>query len=115
NSFSYVNLHSGISFSYELEKRKKFTLGTGIFNLLSPEQSFYSENVKLNKRITAHAGSEYILTEDIDVLPSVLFSRQGKFNELVFGTNFRYYLNRSYKKQNLYAGLWYRNQDAIFL
>lgn len=115
SSMSYLNLHTGVAFTYKLANRKKFMLGTGIFNLLSPEQSFYSENVELDKRFTTHVGAEYIITDDIDALPAILLSQQGKFKELIFGTNFRYYLNRSYKKQNLYAGLFYRNKDAVFV
>lgn len=115
NSFSYLNLHSGLAFVYQQNKRKKYLAGIAVFNLLSPKQSFYSENVKLDKRFSIHTGSEYYLTEDIDILPRILYSKQGKFQELVFGSSFRYYLNRTYKKQNLYAGLWYRNKDAIYI
>lgn len=115
SSFSYFNLHMGVYFNYKLDRRKIFDFGAGLFNVLTPQQNFFSKTISLDNRFTFHAGSEYILTEDIDILPRILYSTQGKFQEMVIGTNLRYYLNKRHPAQNLYAGLWYRNKDALFL
>src|SRR5690606_29565531 len=115
NSLSYFNFHMGLLFNYRLERRKNFQLGAAIFNVFNPPQNFNSRNVKLDSRVSIHAGTDYMLNEILDIQPSILFSTQGNFRELVFGANLKYYLNEEYPATNLYAGLWYRNKDAIFL
>lgn len=115
NSFSYFNFHMGLVFNYELEKRKSFQLGGGLFNVFNPTQNFYSRNVKLDSRISLHASTVHLLSELLDIQPSVLYSTQGEFQEIVVGANLKYYLSQEYPPMNLYAGLWYRDKDAIFL
>ena len=50
----------------------------------------------------------------IDLIPSLLYSRQGEFSESVFGANVRYYFSdNNYYKRRLYAGVWLRPGDAL--
>jgi type IX secretion system PorP/SprF family membrane protein len=114
NSYSSFNIHSGIGLSYLLEARKKFKVGASFYNLSSPNQSFLGSNIPLDIRSNLYLQADYIVSEKIDLLPALLFSSQGKFRELVFGSNLRYRLDQSqFFKRNLYGGVWYRNQDAL--
>lgn len=116
SSYTNFNLNSGIAFNYQVENRKSLQLGMAFFNLTSANQSFYSETIPIHKRITVHAQADWFINRKIDLLPSLLFSKQSTFKEIVFGSNLRYRMNESQSmKRNIYGGIWYRNQDALIL
>jgi len=110
NSFTNFNLHAGLNLNYLVESRKRYNIGFSLFNLVSPNQSFQGSNIPLDMRSNLYIGADHLLSDKVDILPSILYSNQGKFNELVFGSNIRY---RYKSSRNLYGGIWYRNADAI--
>lgn len=114
DSYSHFNLHTGISLKYLLEDRKVIKIGAAFFNLTNPNQSFLGTNIFLDNRINLYIEADYFISEKIDALPAFLFSKQGEFKESLFGANFRYRFSENlYLKKNIYAGIWYRNEDAI--
>ncbi|MEQ8909557.1 MAG: PorP/SprF family type IX secretion system membrane protein [Vicingaceae bacterium] len=114
SSYSHFNLHSGIALRYLLEERKLFKVGASFYNLTSPNQSFQGTNVFLDLRTNIYIEADYYLSRKMDIMPALLVSRQGEFRESLFGANLRYRFNDNpFLKRNLYAGVWYRNQDAI--
>lgn len=116
DSYRYFNLQTGFKLSYFIERRKRINAGIGLYNLTQANQSFLGSNIPLDQRSNFHIDIDYIISERIDILPSVLYSSQGNYNELVFGTNLRYRLeNSDYYKRNLYGGVWLRNEDAFIL
>ena len=116
DGFSSFNFNAGIASEYRIEQRKSFTLGFSLFNLSQPNQSFQGSNIPLDLRSTFYLSSDYYLSEKMDLLPSILYSRQGKFKETVIGSNLRYRMSSSgFYKRNVYGGVWYRNADAIIV
>lgn len=116
NSYSSFNLNTGFVVDYLLENRKSFSLGFSLFNLTKPNQSFNGSNIPLDMRSTLHLKADYYITEDMDIIPSILHSRQGEFRETLFGANLRYRLSESgYYRRNLYGGIWHRSVDAFIL
>ncbi len=114
NSYSHFDFNAGFSIQHQIAPRKSVQFGVASFNLNSPNQSFLGDNIPLDNRWNIHAQADCYLAEDWDLLPALLYSRQGSFSELLFGTNARYRLSRSnFFKRNVYTGLWYRNKDAI--
>jgi len=116
SSFSNFNLNSGFGLEYRYDVRKIYNIGFSLFNLTSPNQSFQGSNIPLDMRTTVNLSGDHIISDKMDIMPSILYSRQGEFNEVMIGTNLRYRFNGvNYLKKNLYGGVWYRNQDAIIL
>ena len=116
NSYLNFALNSGISFAYKQENRKTYSAGIAFYNMSSPNQSFEGSNIPLDLRITTSISADYILSEEIDVLPALLFSSQGTYRELIFGSEVRYRLNGiGFRQKNLYGGVFYRNRDALIL
>jgi len=114
NTLTNFALNAGLSVEYLMDTRREFEMGISFFNLNQADQSFEGDAEPLDLRSTLFIESEQYLTEKLDILPALLYSSQGEFNELVLGTNFRYYMsNSSYYKRNLYLGLWWRTDDAI--
>lgn len=114
DNINRLALNSGLSLEYLQNQRHKAEAGIAFFNLNQADQSFEGETEPLDIRSTLFLKAEHEITEKIDLLPSVLFSTQGEFSEIVFGANMRYYLSdNNYYKRRLYAGLWLRPGDAL--
>jgi len=115
---SYTNfaLHAGIALEYIIENRKSFGFGYAAYNLNRSNQSFEGSNIPLDVRSNWFIQADYYLSEKIDLLPAILYSHQGTFKEVLFGSDMRYRIDESsFKNENVYFGLWYRNKDALIL
>lgn len=112
-----LNFSIGAIYTYQPEKRKSITAGIGWFNLPQAKQSFYgNELIKRDKRVAVHAKALYALNYEWDLQPGVFMQFQGKYKELVFGTNARY-IFKDKKGEFIapYAGVWFRNKDAVYV
>ena len=116
-SHVYPNLNTGVYWTRTVEKRKTYSAGVALYNILKPDQSFFGANdITLDRRLNIHANTTHKLTDDLDLLPGVLFSGQGTYRELDLGTNMRYYLDKSpYAYKAVYVGLWTRLADAGYI
>ncbi len=112
NSFTGLNSHVGALLRHELEHRKSFSIGIAFFNINGPNQSLQGTNVPLDLRSQIRLGADYKISEKLDLMPSILWAKQGSFQEFIGGANLRY---RYKAYRNLYGGVWYRNQDAIIV
>ncbi|MDF1672272.1 MAG: PorP/SprF family type IX secretion system membrane protein [Vicingaceae bacterium] len=110
---TYFNLHAGLSYNKKIAQRKEVNAGFALHNIVRPQQTFFNADIPLHQRITIHAGGLIKLSDKIDVLPNILFQKQHKFQEIVFGGQGKYHLNNGNYKA-LYGGIWYRNSDATY-
>ena len=94
----------------------KFYVGFATHHLTEPSFSYISTNNTsfLNRRYTAHAGTEISLNskslfseEEKSLSPSVLFIKQGDFQQFNFGLY--------YRKGNYVLGAWYREGDSFIV
>lgn len=113
-----TNLSVGIGGIYQYYKnpRFNFTGGVGFYNLNRPNQGFYTQVIERDIRFAFFAKGIYELNYDWDLVPGMQVSIQGKYREINVGSSVKYTLiNRLGEYRALYAGLWYRNRDAVFL
>ncbi len=114
NGRDYLNIHSGISWNYNIDIRKQVAAGFAIHNLVTPKQSFFNDdNIQLHKRYTFHTNGLFRVSNKIDALPSISFMKQHQFKEIIFGGSGKYHLNKGDYKA-VYLGIWYRNKDATY-
>jgi len=115
--FTNFNLASGIVYKYQPENRKEIVAGLGFFNMTTPKQSFFGNTAILrDRRLVFHAKGIYKLNYEWDLQPGFFTQFQGKYKEIVFGSNVRYiYKDRKGEFIAPYAGLWFRNRDALNL
>lgn len=106
----------GLAYKWELEPRKKLVAGIGWFNIPQAKQSLYgNELIERDRRIAIHAKGVYDLNFEWDLQPGLFMQFQGKYKEIVFGSNVRYiYKDKKGEYIAPYAGLWFRNKDAIY-
>ena len=117
NNRTGLNLALGVVYNYRPEARKQLTAGIGWFNLPQTQQSFYGDDlIKRDKRLAIHAKGIYELNYEWDLQPGLFMQFQGKYKEIVIGSNVRY-IFKDKKGEYIapYAGLWFRNKDAVNL
>lgn len=111
-----LNVGVGIIYEYFDNKRLNFTGGISLFNINRPNQGFYNDVIKRDIRMDIFGKGIYKLNYDWDLVPGIKYSMQGKYRELMVGSSVKYTLiDRLGEYRAVYAGLWYRNRDAISL
>ncbi len=116
NAYTNFTANIGLMLAYRRAAREHYEIGFSTYNLNSANQSFLDETVPLDRRHNIHAKADFYLSPVMDLIPSLLYSRQGSYTEVLMGSNLRYRLSQSeVLKRNLYGGIWYRNQDALIL
>ncbi|MGV6860647.1 MAG: PorP/SprF family type IX secretion system membrane protein [Putridiphycobacter sp.] len=115
--FTNLNVAIGGLYTYKPDKRTELVAGIGWFNLTTPKQSFYNNvNIERDKRVVIHAKANYPLNYELDLQPGIFSQFQGKYKEILIGSNLRYiYKDKRGEYIAPYAGLWFRNRDAINL
>lgn len=113
---SNLTFGAGAIYEYRLNDRKKISAGLGFYNLNRPDQGFYGKVIPRDIRMNLFVKGIYKLDIDWDLVPSMQFSVQGKYRELLIGSSVKYTLvNKLNDYKALYGGLWYRNKDAAYL
>jgi type IX secretion system PorP/SprF family membrane protein len=110
---TYLNLHGGVSWNYEIAQRRRIGAGIAVHNIIKPQQSFFNEDIPLHQRYTVNINGLVRVSEKVDVLPNINWQKQHQFQELIIGGQGKYHLNHG-NYQALYAGVWYRNADAMY-
>ncbi|HYV91896.1 MAG TPA: PorP/SprF family type IX secretion system membrane protein [Chitinophagales bacterium] len=109
---SYIDLNAGLYLSFSPSKNFDLFLGGAAFHIIPPKEKFLNNGPdnKLGMRIVAHGGFRIGVTENVDIIPQVLFMTQTKAREVNVGASVAYKLNTDVK---LFAGGYYRLQDAV--
>lgn len=122
NRVRYWTVNAGISYSQKVSEGFAFVLGLGANNLNQPREGFEKEKnseVGLGMRYTAQLGAIIHAGDRLALKPAVLYQTQSTAAELVVGNEFAYTLGnpefRDVNSTTVFAGVYYRNQDAIMI
>lgn len=112
----YFDLALGFTYNLELPKMN-FTTGFSVYNLFQPSTQFLLGDEKtLPRRYNFHVGGKINIGQEWFATPGILYGRQAKFYELVYGSELNYIMNNTpYKYRVLFFGLWNRGKDAGIL
>lgn len=127
DKISYSDFAAGFSYHFQPSDSLQFNLGAGIFHFNKPQESFFNNNdIRLDSRLSIHGGMTYLINSTIDLIPSLMYYKQGSFQEFTIGTSIKYKLKpktpetttteKDTKKPSLtaiYIGGWMRMQDAV--
>ena len=107
-------LNLGIMYAYRPSYRKEIVAGIALFNIPQIKQSLYGDDlIKRDRRYMFHAKGNYDLNFEWDLQPGIFVQIQGKYKEIVFGSNIRYVmLDKKGEYIAPYGGIWFRNRDA---
>ncbi len=117
NNYTYFNLSAGVNWLYKPKDRVSYNLGAGLFNINSPKQSFFSNNdVLLFRKFILHGGTQFRISNKLDLLPAFMFLKQYKYTEVSVGTSLKFLLEKRHgQNQAFYTSCWLRYADAIIL
>lgn len=102
----------GVVLSHQF-KSFKLELNSGLFNINRPNQGFYNEKINRDVRSSNSLQITYPILRKFEIQPSFQYLIQGKYQTVLFGSNFKYqFIKTALKNVAFYTGGWIRNKDA---
>ncbi|HXH18144.1 MAG TPA: PorP/SprF family type IX secretion system membrane protein [Chitinophagales bacterium] len=104
----FFDLNAGIVGTSKITEKVNAYAGFSVFHLTQPEESFLaSGDENLPVRYVVHGGAEYVFHKRVALLPSLIYMRQRKSDELNLGTAFVFKMAEN-ENVLFYLGGYYR-------
>ena len=101
-------MNAGLLWYALFDDNKYVYAGAAMHHLNGPSISFIDDkSVKLYNRLTGHLGAQLPMTDQLSLLPGVLYMKQGPATEINFGSMIRY-SNGDRNELALRAGMFAR-------
>lgn len=126
NSKKYVpDFGMGINYTWSNNEKNPsrdwtLLLGVGAFHVNKPNQTlFLNSEDKLHVKINPHLKLNIPLNKNEFIIPQMMYSFQGPYQELIVGFDFRHFLSFDsqhtdfIKQSAIFGSLYFRNSDAI--
>ena len=111
---NYIDFNIGLMYNY-LKDRTRVFFGTSYYHLNQPKMSFLGNDESiLPARATVHAGASFLVGAQGELFLSSQFMNQAGVNNTTLGFAYGYSPYQSDDNNVFYAGLFYRNQDAVY-
>lgn len=112
---SYPLLCVGAAWYSQPSGELQTKLGFAIRNLNRPDISWsHLDNTRLERRYSLFARAEYRHWQLLSIIPQVNFQAQGKYRELVYGADVKWYLSEGGQHEiSMRTGLALRQTDAL--
>jgi type IX secretion system PorP/SprF family membrane protein len=116
---SYGDVNSGIMLTGYANERSTYYVGASYYHMTRPVETFlkFNNSPKINNRLSLSAGGNIQMNDNLLLLVSGLFQKQGPATELLLGAACGFIMNPMHDEYSnnttLYIGSWYRLQDAI--
>ncbi len=110
----YLDIALGIQFSRTINNNLKFKTSLAVYNLLSPQQSFFNNNdIILDRRFSAQIELKYNLSEKLTFVPGIQISKQGTYYAANFGSMISLNMSKTqYLNQAFFVGTYFRAVDS---
>ncbi len=114
-SFLNFDLSLGAQWYYHQNIRQFYNVGFSISHITQPKVGLLSNNnIRLDAKYLLHGSSKIPVSNDLDVVPSLMMSLQGPYFEMIFGTLLKYNRSTNYMEEtSLNFGIFYRYADAL--
>jgi type IX secretion system PorP/SprF family membrane protein len=114
-SFLNFDISAGAQWFYQQNIRQFYNAGFSVSHITQPKVGLLSDNnIRLDIKYLFHGSSKIPVSNDLDVLPSLMVSSQGPYFELIFGTLLKYNRTTNYMQETSFNfGLFYRYADAL--
>lgn len=111
---SYLDMHAGLLYKGSTTDQNLFYLGGSVYHLGKPKFGFINTNYSIQPRINIHAGGYVPIDYFITLHGSMQYQKQASYREFIIGSTISYYHNSNTRNYyEFYAGLWFRNGDAL--
>ena len=114
---TYFDIGGGLAYLWKKNSRTLVNVGVSALHLNRPKQSFFNnDEIRLDVKTSASAIAEFPVAAQLDILPTILYQRQGKFQETVVGLFGKYHLKPIDGMTTAVSlGGFYRMKDAFIL
>jgi type IX secretion system PorP/SprF family membrane protein len=111
---SYFDLNAGILYTGSTDGYNNFYVGVSMYHVNKPKETFIGGNYYLQPRMTFQGGGYTPFGTNKTLHGSIIHQRQAGSSETVLGGAVSMNLNGEEEKPTeVYAGLWYRWNDAV--
>ena len=111
----YADVGVGALLSIIPYEGERYTFGVSATHINEPTESFFGSTNQVGVRYTATAGGFFAVNGIATVQPQVYISTQKKALEVIAGSNFSVPMGQDGSTSALFAGAWYRYNDALWL
>ena len=114
-SFMNFDISAGAQWFYQQSLRQYYNVGFSVWHITRPKVGLLSNNnVRLDMKYVFHGSSKIPVSNDLDLLPTLMLSSQGPYFEMIFGTLLKYNRSTNYLEEtSLNFGIFYRYADAL--
>ncbi len=113
-NINYLEVNAGLLYSLSTDKTNNFYVGASLYHINRPSESFQGANWNIATRTTISAGGFFPVSDILTLHTSGIYQYQDKASETVVGGALAASLDKvSPQPANVYAGLWYRLNDAV--
>jgi len=114
---NYFDFGGGATYLWKKTQRLQASMGASAFHLNRPKQSFFNDNgIRLDVKTTINGIIEFPVAYQLDLVPSIMYQRQGKYKETVLGLFGKYYLQPFNGMTTAFSlGGFYRMKDAFII
>ncbi|HCK21243.1 MAG TPA: hypothetical protein DHW15_03515, partial [Bacteroidetes bacterium] len=114
DNFNNLDLNFGLMYKGKFSQDVSLEAGVAANHLLTPNESFLLESTnELGMRVTGHTRVIVALTNNLSILPAVLYQSQSGASELIVGGDIGYFLRNPNFPATIYMGAYLRNGDAV--
>lgn len=113
-NFGNLDINAGLQFSSLLSNNVSLEVGATVLHLVPPAETFLNNTANtLGMRIIGYGSSNIKLNDQLKLSPKVLYQTQTKAQEISVGADLGYKLPNENFNATVFAGSWYRLNDAI--
>jgi type IX secretion system PorP/SprF family membrane protein len=113
NSTTFGDFNLGAAIQYAIKQRAFIQYGISYHHFTNPKLTFQNNtSIRIDPKLNNYISFAYPIGEQTDIIAEVLYSHQGKYNEIVPGTQFKFYFDQK-TNQVASVGLYYRTKDAV--
>jgi type IX secretion system PorP/SprF family membrane protein len=110
---NFIDLSLGSVVQYILNKKHRFSYGLGLQHVTSPVISYQgNDQSRLDFKFTNCLSYSTPIKENVDIIAEALFTKQGKYYELIPHVSLKYYFDKIDNKAVL-GGVCFRARDAV--
>jgi len=107
------DMNMGFMWYSRFNEKTALYAGTAVYHLTQPTETFYGKEQKFARRFVEHLGVRFAVSEQISIIPNVIFMFQNASRQLAAGSSYEFFIGETGNTFRL--GTWYRHSDQSFI
>ena len=112
NTIPNLNLNVGAIYAFRIKNNDHISLGFSSYQLGSPKESLINSGNELSVRFSLELSGNFALSPRVEIRPHILYMNQSRAKDFTPEFELKYSINN---ELSIFAGTWYRTQDAFIL